>query len=78
MMVGNLPDSLRYTREGEEMAYLVLVQSVTNGKMESEVEWCESRALAEQYANKELAEAKEGDYDISVFVLKSIKQGDTK
>lgn len=59
--------SLRRTIPANEMAYVTIT--------DNEVRWHNSQAIAEQEAEQELLDAKNGSYSVTVFVLKCLKQG---
>jgi hypothetical protein len=66
---------LRRTDGKIEMQWLVMV---TEPNGETDNEWCESEALAVAYAEEAMRDARVGDYPITVFVLKCVRQNGPK
>lgn len=71
---------LRTTDNTKEMAWLVLIQepnATAHGMATPELEWCESKTLAEKVAQQALDDALMDAYPVTVYVLFCRKQGVT-
>ncbi len=64
--------SMRRTEPGNEMEWVLLINCEGH---QYEVEWFETRAMADSAAMTALADAAKEDYTISVYVLQCKSQG---
>lgn len=60
-----------------EMLWAMITTETTRGTAASTVEWCIDRQTAEARAAETLAEARQGEYAIQVFVMQLLRRGET-